>query len=663
MKKGISRRDFIKGTAAGAVSMAAMGLLGACSSDAGETSGSVSSAATTAGTTESGTTAAAADVPVVKDDAAYVNSVEWDAEYDVVIIGFGGAGASAAITAADAGAKVLLVETAKKGHEGGNTKVCYQILWAPNDREGAIEYYKTLRGSYTNSMTDEIIELIVDESMKHHDWLVGLGMDSESLVVWPYSEYADFPGAEASQAYIYNGEIATSRFWQFLYQNVKDRSDSIDIWYNTRAARLLQDKESKVVHGVAVENGSTAYNVRAIGGVIMACGGFENNIEMIQSFVQMPEAYSKGAHYNNGDGIKMAIDVGAELWHMSTLSGPDPNFIYPESNIAAGYAIQYASAVGSVSGFGRYNMIMVGGDATRFTNESKSTNHGHVFYHGSYKQLQIPENSWCLFDETARLSGKVYSSWSEGSETEIEKGYILKAESVEELAEVTGLDEEALKNTITQYNSYCANGEDPDWARSAEYLLPLDTPPYYALPLKPSFTNTQGGARRNTSCEILDVWGEAIPHLYGAGEFGSFYPDIYQGGGNLSECMFTGRISATNALTKRDDTVSESLLGNKQPVNLAEDGDEDITLADNEYIGVGTGMGGDVKVKVTMDGDTIVKVEVIEHSETVGTADGALEQIPQAIVEAGSADVDVVAGATLTSKAIMEAVQNALDSR
>jgi hypothetical protein len=104
----------------------------------------------------------------------FLSTVSWDAEYDVVVIGFGGAGGTAAITAADAGARVLLLEKAPYGEEGGNTKYSGQMMLSPNNREKAITYMKQLRGDFGNQ-TDEIINFVVDGLMQNEEWLVSLG--------------------------------------------------------------------------------------------------------------------------------------------------------------------------------------------------------------------------------------------------------------------------------------------------------------------------------------------------------------------------------------------------------------------------------------------------------------------------------------------------------
>lgn len=580
---------------------------------------------------------------------SYADTIKWDAAYDVVVVGYGGAGAVASVTAAEEGAKVLLLEKAPEGQEGGNTKYAAQIILAPTDREKALTYFKAIRGGYDNQ-SDAIVETIVDGSMAIREWLTAHG--AKEIIEYPLIEYPEAPGSDGiSSVIIDEKEIFTGKFWSLLKENVKEHKDNIDVWFEAPGTELIQDPETKIVLGIKVEKDGKTLNVRAQNGIVLATGGFENNETMVENYTQMPECFSKGAHYNTGDGIKMAMKAGADLWHMSTLSGPDLNFKDPDSEITFGYALQ-------LYGFNKKSIIFVGSDGTRFVNEAFFPRHGHINNSGTWVSMQIPSPAYAVFDEAARLEGPIYPSWSKDSSEEIEKGWIVKADSIKELAEKIGVNAEGLTNQVTEYNTYCANHDDPQFDRAPENLKSLsESGPYYALKLVPSFTNTQGGPVRNENGEVLDLDGNPIPHLYSAGELGSVYADIYNGGGNLAECIFFGRISGKNAAQPKDDAPA-TVVENTIPSDL--NTDEDIKLGENEYSGEGSGMGGTLTVKVTMDGTKIASVEILKHSETPNISDKAISDIPAAIVKAQSADVDTISGATVTSKAIIEAVKDAL---
>lgn len=190
--------------------------------------------------------------------------------------------------------------------------------------------------------------------------------------------------------------------------------------------------------------------------------------------------------------------------------------------------------------------------------------------------------------------------------------------------------------------------------------------PFYAIEVMPDILNTQGGPRRNGKAEVLDRDGRPIPHLYAAGEFGGIASNMYQGGGNMAECMIFGKVAGANAAAKKDPLPtyavaavesSPTYLPGKE-TDMAEEKSYD--TSENEYVGKGQGIGGDVVVKVTMDGDKMSAIEVLEQSETPDIGGKALESLPQTVLDAQSVDVDAVSGATTTSKAFFAAVTEAL---
>jgi succinate dehydrogenase/fumarate reductase flavoprotein subunit len=399
--------------------------------------------------------------------------------------------------------------------------------------------------------------------------------------------------------------------------------------------------------------------VRAKNGVVLATGGFENNDTMLENYAQLPAAYSKAARYNTGDGIKMAMDVGADLWHMSTLAGPDVNFIHPRTNIAQNYYFSSASKSLNFTGFAATSMIVVGNNGRRFMKEDEAPRHGHVNIGGSWISLPVPQNAWCVFDEAARLDRPAYPQWSQGMEEEIARGWIKKANTLRELAVLMKVDAGGLETQIAEYNGYCQAGKDPQFGVNPQYLNALaNQGPYYAFPVNASLTNTQGGPRRNTKCQVLDVWGEPIPHLYSAGELGSFYADIYNGGGNLSECLFSGRTAGTNAAAPKRDVPAGNVLRGS-PVDFRS-APFNPTLGPNEYLGVGTGMGTEIYLKIKYEGGKITAINFLKINETVGVSDRAITNLPKAIIAAQSTNVDSVSGATATSKGIKDAVNDAL---
>src|SRR5262249_15150060 len=137
-------------------------------------------------------------------------------------------------------------------------------------------------------------------------------------------------------------------------------------------------------------------------------------------------------------------------------------------------------------------------------------------------------------------------AWSDDNSAELAKGWIKAADSLSALAAVLELDPVALVDTVGRWNRCCDARHDLEFGRRL-MLEPIAAPPFYAVELSPSMLNTQGGPRRNENGQIVRPNGTPIPRLYSAGELGSIYSHLYQGTGNIGECLAFGRISGRNA--------------------------------------------------------------------------------------------------------------------
>jgi succinate dehydrogenase/fumarate reductase flavoprotein subunit len=508
-----SRRSFIKTATAGAGATAFSGL----------------------GSTEAG--------------ATQVNQVwKWDYEAGVVVLGTGAAGFMTAITAHDQGADVLILEKASEAHSGGNTRVSGQGYWCPSDFNNTVTYQKAMNDGYP--VPDDVIQAFHEHSINLTEWLQKLGADMRTIPT--KGEYPEFPGGGTNVCWAKVGQ-GYQRLWNLLKDNILKRK--IRILYETPAVELVQDARTREMRGVVAERQGKKVYVRAKRAVVLCTGGFENNQEMIRDYLRMPCGYPKGSPYNTGDGIRMAMAIGADLWHMDNQAGPDFNFKAPGVDWAFGY---FFSPPGS-------NWIWIAKDATRFVNECYSTKHGKIPFHGTYIPLPTPLPVHLVFDETMRKSGPLYPSeyffcwysmieqykWSPDSSAEIAKGWILKADTLRELAGKTGKDPDTLEKTVATWNQSCAAGNDSEFGRPAKQMAPIQNPPYYAAEFVPTFTNTQGGPRRNRFAQVLDTNRKPIPRLYSAGELGSIYSYHYQGGGNISECIVFGHIAGERAAAEK----------------------------------------------------------------------------------------------------------------
>lgn len=463
----VSRRGFLKGLTASALGAAA---LTACSAPAS------SGAAASSGGTAAG------------EGVLYADTIPWNATFDTVIVSFGGAGAAAAIEAHDKGLTAVVVEKAPEGLDGGNTHYSSQrfLTIKKEDRDKAIEYMKEVRGLYTDNMSDEIIEYLVDGYTETLDWFDSIGGQNYEVKVDP--EYPDFMNADVI-CKCYTGD--NYNFWPVVRRAAMSRrDDKLQIWFSTPCEKMIQDPVSKEILGVQVTRNKETLNLRATRGGILAAGGFEASNEMIQDYVQLPYAIPLGSHYNTGEVIKQAQAVGADLWHMSATSGPFLEFKSPKT----GYAYRQLMGNGSTNYVKDTSAIIVGADGTRFVSETVNLKHGHVMFHGLYIRVPISLPAFLVFDEAARVKQPFYRVWSEGMEQEIADGWITKADTLEALAEAIGLPAGGLVKGVQQWNDACAAGADP-LGREAEYLHPIGAGPYYAFPLTPAFINTPGRPR------------------------------------------------------------------------------------------------------------------------------------------------------------------------
>lgn len=477
------------------------------------------------------------------DGYDYASTIEWyDETYDVVVIGYGLAGATAALTSADLGAKVLITEKAPEGEEGGNSKYAGQVIISPleTSHDDFMAYYKALANDYPDKPSDAMFEALFEKASKNVEWLtarfedIGQEPDIRPFMNGFWAEYPELPGAENATRIFSPGAPFSGCLFYLAADNCAARSESIDIWYEAPAVHLLQDPISKEILGVQIEKDGKTVNVRATAGVVMAMGGFQDNPEMMANYLHNPYTTNQGGAYNTGDGINMAIEVGAQLWHM---------------NNVAGY-LWAVEAPGTTRSVGRPAMnagILVGADGTRFISEDAANRHGKVNIGGRWMTMPVSSANWLISDEAVVSTTKLCSIFSDGNAEEIASGWVIKGDTIAELAEKIGVDAAALEATVKTWNEAVDAGVDARFGRKMEGIQKVEQGPFYALQIKPTQYNTQGGAKRNEKAEVLNTMDQPIPHLYSAGEFGSMYCDMYNGGSNLMECVAFGQIAAESA--------------------------------------------------------------------------------------------------------------------
>ncbi len=495
---------------------------------------------------------------------------KWDREVDVVIVGYGGAGAVAAITVGEAAGKALLLEKAPE--PGGSTSTATGGMRYIVDVRQAAQFIKNVG---LGSVDDETARAFAETWVEMKPWLEKHGarlvLSSRSAA----GKQAVFKNLGPPD--IFNGVTFESPEGyprgcgrdMFAFLDGIVRSLGVEVMLNTPAKRLVQDPFTREVLGVVAESRGREISVRARQAVIMTCGGFAGNPGMLATYVEEApvKMYPSGSPYCTGDGIKMAVAVGADLWHMNAIEWATQGF-KPDEIPAAFWLQPKAQSWININKYGR-----------RFRDESTSLVHAKsrlpVFdftTDSATGEVDWPNSTWYLvFDEKVRQAGPVvltersigsppfitYNSsreiytWSRDNSAEISRNWIRKADSVSGLAAEIGVAPAALQETVDKYNGYCRAALDPEYGRQPETLVPVDTPPYYALECVVGIVNTQGGPRRNARSQAVSALdGSAIPRLYAGGEFGSIWGFLYPGACNLSECIVSGLLCGRHAVAE-----------------------------------------------------------------------------------------------------------------
>lgn len=553
MTQNYSRRNFLKGAGLAAVGATALTLT-ACSDAPAENKLSETS----------------------PSDAIKNMPETWDYEADLIVVGSGGAGLAAGVAARQTNASVILLEVSHEEEAGGNTRVSGNIIMVPDSVEKGVTYQTNLNGGYI--VDPEIVKAWSQGLVDNLPWLTDLGYEMV-FAKFASPEFPSVEGGDGIKTYTVNPATGM-KTWDALYEAAQDLG--VEMHFDTRATELVYNSMTSEVYGVKA--GDVSYKAKK--GVVLCCGGFENNPEMVRDFFPntgCSQSFFFGTPYNVGDGFKMVMDIGADLWHMNSFAGGGVGLRIQDSE----------SRLASLPAFKTKEFIYVDGEGRRFMYEETADHnrHGKIKERGVWPLITVPDNSHVILGQGLVDAGPVVDPTSFGigwcnvhpeyigatdNESFLNLGILIKADTIEELADKLNYNPQTLKKTIEEYNAGVAAGGDALFHRGepvlddyffdagassvgygegetqvsieAFELVPIEGP-FYALDLSYGMLNSQGGPRKNACNQVLDTKGEIIPRLYAAGEFGAPYPYMYNGGGNVSDAIAAGRIAAQHCTT------------------------------------------------------------------------------------------------------------------
>ncbi len=449
-----------------------------------------------------------------------------DVHTDILVVGGGGAGMMAAIeaysgeTAAEtSGLNVTLVE--KAGFLGGTTNVSGGSYYNYTDESGAyddawlgqvVESEKAALSPFMKlEINEDLIRGMAGTFLRANTLLAEAGVNAP-VSPWGVS----FASPDEHQEPRWPGAYLAYAVNQYL------PSTKIDVRLNTRATKILTDETGAAI-GVSVQDKTSTYDIYAKK-VILACGDFAHNPEMIAQYApEFAEGLVFAAGTNTGDGLKMALEVGAVPLGDTMMGslGYDATM-----GINVDYDFLDYSA-------GRSMIVNMEGE--RFFNEA---GRWYEPYHRLLKQEEPV--AWGIVDSNNPQVDSLINSKME---------YIYKADTLEELAEKTGVSLEGLLATVEKYNGYIQAGEDKDFGTPVEEMRAVETAPFYAFRLQPITMTSLVGVKVDGECRLLREDGSVIPNLFGAGNmiYGGNLVSYYVAAHGVGTALYSGDLAAQTA--------------------------------------------------------------------------------------------------------------------
>lgn len=497
---------------------------------------------------------------------------------DIVVVGAGAAGTAAAISALEQGANVILLE--KTGSPMGASTLAGGLFAADSAQQKATDQvvskqwlyneYMELSGGYINSL---LVRNVIDASGETVDWLNENGCITALVDAGTGGSYAHIGMPSTLHGYQEGGTVALTKLTESFTQK------GGKIYFSTPATSLIYDEAGQVA-GVTAQGADAVLNIKAKT-VILATGGFGGNAEMMAQYIGEPFTFGEIAH-NTGDGIKMAWEAGAAKEGTNVTQ-------YFWQTFSAEEVGKMFEILGwdyfALTAFTGYPNLRVNLDGKRFSDETLATLYA---VHGAQIQMQPQQTEFVIVDsamlDTIKEVGtagiedhyvkwqddpQFYMEFNEPNSTEafyaqdhtpmdfvplfdalLDTGVVYKGDSLDELAASMGVDADAFRASVDQYNGAIASGEDTLFFTDTSRMLSVEQGPFYAIKFSARNLGTLGGVRVNEFLQAIDVEGKVIPNLYVAGSdaggmYGKSYVDFE--GGTLGFAYISGRIAGLTA--------------------------------------------------------------------------------------------------------------------
>ena len=462
---------------------------------------------------------AGADVSKLKAKAEE-EAVNDDKTYDteVVVVGGGAAGLSAALEAANNGAKVILVEKlamtgGSTARSGGKVQAAgTDIQKANRVEDNADLYYNHLMSVGENKVDPVKTRLIADNSLTDFNWLVENGVEFSKNIEQLHEKYRPIRGHYVS---VQDGKTEKDGHGWAITQPLEKaaKEKGVEILLETPAKKLIVDN-SGTVTGIECEDSQGNKIVVNAKAVILATGGYDFNKELLEEYTPLVKpVYSTVSPGNVGDGLIMARDAGAKIQ-----SGGGAVLLY----------LDLAAGAGETGG------LYVDTTGSRFIDETD-------FWFTRTKKLMDRNQTGMFYITDAK--GKLDSF-----DALVQGGKMVEGSTIEELAGKLGMTE--LVSTVERYNELAAKGIDEDFNKNPEYMKSVDEGPFYAVAFAPITSGTFGGPVTNEKAQVIAEKGGIIKGLYAAGEVANgdiFYQEYPGSGSSISMCVGMGRIAGRAA--------------------------------------------------------------------------------------------------------------------